>query len=236
MSVAQPAKLDHAAASPSDNERLVDQLANRIGGLGVELADVAGNLQEVAGRVSSQSERFGHLHKTAETMVSANHDIASASRAVQSATTAAVGEITQSRAAVETAVQHIAELIEAVGRIERRLGAVGTALAQVAKVSGSIEAIVKQTNLLALNATIEAARAGAAGRGFAVVAGEVKSLAEAPRQATLLIGNTIRDLDGQVGNLIGARGDAAVRAKGGGDGAQHILSIIAKVQDGFTAV
>ena len=117
MPVAQPAKLEVTAASPADSERLVDQLANRIGGLGVELADVAGNLQEVAGRVTGQSERFGHLQKTAETMVSANHDIATASRAVQTATTAAVGEITQSRAAVETAVQHIAELIEAVGRI-----------------------------------------------------------------------------------------------------------------------
>jgi methyl-accepting chemotaxis protein len=190
MSVAQPKELDRAAAMPSDNERLVDQLANRIGGLGVELADVAGNLQEVAGRVANQSERFGHLQKTAETMVSANHDIASASRAVQSATSAAVGEITQSRDAVERAVQHISELIAAVGRIEHRLGAVGTALAQVAKVSGSIEAIAKQTNLLALNATIEAARAGAAGKGFAVVANEVKSLAEATRQATHLIGDS----------------------------------------------
>jgi methyl-accepting chemotaxis protein len=194
MSIAQPIKLEPAAAIPSASERLVDQLANRIGGLGVELADVAGNLQEVAGRVTSQSERFGHLQATAETMVTANHDIAGASQAVQSATTSAVGEITQSRAVVETAVQHIAELIEAVGRIERRLGAVGTALAQVAKVSGSIEAIAKQTNLLALNATIEAARAGAAGKGFAVVASEVKSLAEATRQATHLIGDTVRDL------------------------------------------
>ncbi|MDB5605777.1 MAG: chemotaxis protein [Bradyrhizobium sp.] len=234
MPVAQPVKLDCAA--PSESERLVDQLANRIGGLGVELADVAGNLREVAGRVSSQSDRFGQLQKTAETMVSANHDIASASRAVQSATSAAVGEITQSRAAVEIAVEHIAELIRAVGRIELRLGSVGTALAQVAKVSGSIEAIAKQTNLLALNATIEAARAGAAGKGFAVVASEVKSLAEATRQATHLIGDTVRDLDGQVGNLIGESGDASLRAKSAGEGAQQIQDIIVRVQDGFTAV
>jgi methyl-accepting chemotaxis protein len=236
MPVTQPATPDGAPAMPSDSERLVDQLANRIGGLGVELADVAGNLQEVAGRVSSQSDRFGHLHKTAETMVSANHNIADASRAVQSATSAAVGEITESRAVVETAVQHIAELIEAVGRIEARLGSVGNALAQVAKVSGSIEAIAKQTNLLALNATIEAARAGAAGKGFAVVASEVKSLAEATRQATRLIGDTVRDLDGQVGNLIGESGDASLRAKSAGEGAQQIQGIIVRVQDGFTAV
>ena len=221
---------------PSDSERLDDQLANRIGGLGVELADVAGNLQEVAGRVSSQAGRFGHLQKTAETMVSANHNIATASRAVQTATSAAVDEITQSRAAVETAVKHIAELIEAVSRIERRLGSVGSALAQVAKVSGSIEAIAKQTNLLALNATIEAARAGAAGKGFAIVASEVKNLAEATRQATHLIGDTVRDLDGQVGNLIGESSDASLRAKSAGDGAQQIQSIIVRVQDGFTAV
>jgi methyl-accepting chemotaxis protein len=235
MPVAQATELDRAAG-PSDSERLVDQLSNRIGGLGVELADVAGNLREVAGRVATQSDRFGHLQQTAETMVSANHNIATASRAVQTATSAAVDEITQSRAAVETAVQHISELIEAVGRIERRLGSVGTALAQVAKVSGSIEAIAKQTNLLALNATIEAARAGAAGKGFAVVASEVKSLAEATRQATHLIGDTVRDLDGQVGNLIGESGDASVRAKSAGEGAQQIQSIIVRVQSGFTSV
>ncbi len=237
MPLTQPSTSECAAvAPPSASERLVDQLANRIGGLGVELADVAGNVQEVASRVAGQAERFGHLQKAAETMVSANHDIASAAQAVQSATSAAVGEITQSRTAVGTAVKHIAELIEAVARIEARLGGVGSALSQVAKVSGSIEAIAKQTNLLALNATIEAARAGAAGRGFAVVASEVKSLAEATRQATQQIADTVRDLNGQIGSLIGESGDASVRAKSAGQGAKQIENIIVRVQEGFTSV
>src|SRR5579863_1653522 len=229
-------KQDDIAADRSDHDRLVDQLAGRIGGLGVELADVAGNLKEVAGRVATQADRFGHLQATAKTMVSANHDIAAASRGVQTATSEAVAEITQSRAVVETAVLHITELISAVGRMESRLGAVSAALAQVAKVSGSIEAIAKQTNLLALNATIEAARAGEAGKGFAIVASEVKNLAEATRQATRQIGDTMRDLDGQVGNLIGESSDASLRANNAGEGAERIKGIIARVQDGFTAV
>ena len=221
---------------PTASERLVDQLATRIGGLGVELADVAGNVQGVAERVSKQSERFGDLRKTAETMVAANHGIADASQAVQSAASAAINNITQSRATVETAVHHIEELVDAVGRMEDRLASVSTALAQVAKVSGSIDAIARQTNLLALNATIEAARAGAAGRGFAVVASEVKNLAEATRQATQLIADTAKGLDSEVTRLIGESGDASLRAKSAGEGARAIQDIIARVQDGFTSV
>jgi len=235
MSATKPAGPE-ISPERSESEELVDQLSNRLGGLGVELADVAGNVQEVASRVSTQSEHFAHLRKTAETMVSANHDIADASRVVQSASSDTVEEINQSRGAVEAAVKHIAELVESVGRIETRLSAVSSALAQVAKVSSSIEAIAKQTNLLALNATIEAARAGDAGRGFAVVASEVKNLAEATRQATHQIGDTVRDLDGQLGNLIGESGEASSRAKTAGEGATQIQTIIARVQDGFTKV
>ncbi len=235
MSAAKPA-VSEGLPERSESERLVDQLSNRIGGLGVELADVASNVQEVANRVSAQSELFMHLQETAETMVSANHNIADASRAVQSASSDAVGDINQSRGAVETAIRHIAALVESVDRIETRLSAVSSALAQVAKVSTSIEAIAKQTNLLALNATIEAARAGSAGRGFAVVASEVKSLAEATRQATHQIGDTMRDLDGQLGNLIGESGEASSRAKTASEGATQIQNIITRVQDGFTKV
>ncbi|UCF53777.1 MAG: methyl-accepting chemotaxis protein, partial [Bradyrhizobium sp.] len=133
----------------------------------------------------------------------------------------------------DTVIAELNELASGVGLSSRDLK---SADERVAKVSGSIEAIAKQTNLLALNATIEAARAGDAGRGFAVVASEVKNLAEATRQATLQISDTVRDLDGQIGNLIGESGDASQRAKSAGDGAQQISGIISRVQQGFASV
>src|SRR5258708_17644608 len=119
MSFVQLAVLD-TQSNRTLAERLIDQLADRIGGLGVELADIAGNVQEVANRVTNQSERFHHLQETAETMVSANHDIASASQAVQSTTSAAVGEIAQSRNAVDAAGSHTSQLRAAAGTDEKR--------------------------------------------------------------------------------------------------------------------
>ncbi len=217
-------------------ERLVDELGNGIGSLGVELADVLGNLHDVADRVSRQSSQFGHLQKTADIMVAANRNIDGAARAVQAVTSNAAVEISESKAVVTTAVQHISELVSAVTRIEQRLGSISEVLSQVGKVSGTIEGIAKQTNLLALNATIEAARAGSAGRGFAIVASEVKSLAEATRQATQQISETVRDLDGEIGHLIGDSGTATLYARHAGEGAGQIQSVIDRVHEGFGSV
>src|SRR4051812_5600619 len=145
MSVVQLAVLD-TGSNRTLAERLIDQLADRIGGLGVELADIAGNVQEVASRVANQSERFHHLQETAETMVSANHDIANASQAVQTTTSAAVGEIAQSRGAVDAAVSHISAIGSAGERVEARLRAGGSAVGQMAKMSGSIPATAQENN------------------------------------------------------------------------------------------
>jgi methyl-accepting chemotaxis protein len=113
---------------------------------------------------------------------------------------------------------------------------VSTVLAEVAKVSGSIEAIARQTNLLALNATIEAARAGEAGRGFAVVANEVKNLAAATRTATLRIGDTVRSLGAEVSLLIDESGTASQHAKEAGEGAGQIRQVMGRVHQDFSAM
>jgi methyl-accepting chemotaxis protein len=219
-----------------DAVRLVGDLSDRIGSLGVETADIAGNLEDVTNRVSRQSEQFRKLQQTAKTMVAANRDIDSAARAAQAAASSAGGEVAESRTTVASATRHIAELTTAVERMESRLESFQTVLKQVAGVSSTIEAIAKQTNLLALNATIEAARAGDAGRGFAVVASEVKNLAEETRKATSQIGDIVRDLTKEIGSLIQDSETASKHAQEAGEGAEAMHGVIERVHGGFATV
>ncbi|HYM31765.1 MAG TPA: methyl-accepting chemotaxis protein [Candidatus Cybelea sp.] len=236
MSTAETARAVPPSDAASDAARLIAELSDRIGSLGVEVADVAGHLRQIAGRATEQSESVKSLSRAANAMLVSNRAIDAASRQTQTAAAAAVAEIARSHATVQGSVRHIGELIEAVHRIKDRLGAVDTVLKQVGGISTTIETIAKQTNLLALNATIEAARAGAAGRGFAVVAGEVKNLAEETRKATRQIADTVRDLTSRVGALIQESGAASAHARQASEGTDKIENVITSVQDGFAAV
>jgi methyl-accepting chemotaxis protein len=219
-----------------DSDRVVAKLASRIGSLSVEVADIAGNLEEVTRRIAEQAEQFRELQQTAQTMVVGNHSIDRASRKAQEAASAAGTEIAESRALIGGAVQNISRLNASVTRIEDRLGSFGPVLKQIASVSTAIETIAKQTRLLSLNAGIEAARAGEAGRGFAVVAAEVKTLAEETRAATERIGTIVRALAGQIEGLIGESSAAAKHATEATQATEKVNGVIVRAHDAFTTV
>jgi len=219
-----------------DRDHLVAELANRVGSLGVELADVAGNLEEVTNRLANQSEQFKELQHAAQTMVGGNREIDRAAKETQRAASTAGTEIAESRSLIGGAAQHIGDLTAAVGHIEERLGSFSTLLRQIGGVATAIERIAKQTRLLSLNAGIEAARAGEAGRGFAVVAGEVKSLAEETRAATDRIGDIVRALGNQIEGLISESGEATRHAAHAGTGAEKVKGVIIRAHEAFNIV
>jgi methyl-accepting chemotaxis protein len=215
---------------------LIAELASRIGNLGVEVADIAGNLDEVTGRAAGQAAQFKELLDQAQTMVVGNREIDRAARKTQGTASTTGAEIAESRVLIGNAVEHIAHLTAAVGHIEERLGSFSTLLKQVGEVAATIETIAKHTRLLALNAAVEAARAGEAGRGFAVVATEVKNLAEGTRKATEEIGTIVRNLGEQIGGLVSESNDATQHAGQASKGAQTVQGVITRADEAFTTV
>ncbi len=197
-----------------DLPRLIGAVATQAGKLGVEVADVAGAIDQVSARVTAQADAFGTMRNAAATMLASNRNVASAAGQVEGVAVRAHQEMTESRRILDEALRSITSLAEIVAQIRVDAEGLGAALQSVGKVAANINTIARQTNLLALNATIEAARAGEAGKGFAVVASEVKALARSTAEATAQIETTLAELGRSAGRVIerSTQGEQQARA------------------------
>ncbi|MBA1145597.1 methyl-accepting chemotaxis protein [Ectothiorhodospiraceae bacterium WFHF3C12] len=191
---------------------VIQQVSERTSRLGVELVDIAGDVDAVNKRVNRQAEAFERLRGIAESMSEANKTVDESVRNAQSVAAAASEDVQTSRDATERSIEDIRHLAERVSGMESKLGSLEDALERVRKVANGIAGIAKQTNLLALNATIEASRAGEAGRGFGVVAEEVKQLAKQTADATADINSTLEGLSDQVRGIIDQGGESTQQA------------------------
>jgi methyl-accepting chemotaxis protein len=211
------------------NSNILTEVAVEAGSLGVELADVAGYIDEIAATLQGQVGHLGETRQATEELAAANADAARAAEEAKTLAGKVAGEMSASRDQVDRAMGDISALVGAAREIATDLGGLQTALERIGKVAKQIDAIARQTNLLALNATIEAARAGEAGKGFAVVAGEVKALARQTAEATAEIGATLTELGQQAKRLIGRSEESQSRAQSAETGAAAIGGVIGTI-------
>jgi methyl-accepting chemotaxis protein len=106
--------------------------------------------------------------------------------------------------AMKTMMDNVRQVATVVIQSADKISALGKSSEQIGEIVEVIDEIADQTNLLALNAAIEAARAGEQGRGFAVVADEVRKLAERTQKATKEISATIRIIQRDTNEAVGA--------------------------------
>jgi methyl-accepting chemotaxis protein len=200
-------------ANRTADTAVIADVAKQAGVLGVEIADVAGYVDDVSGRVKAQAGLFKDLRSAAVELSGSNEKIAAVAGEAANVTSAASKEMESSRAKVNESLGQIGKLVEVAAGFAQDIEGLRGALERVGMVAQGIEAIARQTNLLALNATIEAARAGEAGKGFAVVAGEVKALAGQTSKATAEIDATLKTLTERTQKLLAQSGEAMKRAE-----------------------
>jgi methyl-accepting chemotaxis protein len=169
---------DERRLAAADKQASLIRMAERIE------ADTGTAMELIGQRTAKMATTADEMHASAgRTGDSAKSAAAAAMQALANARTVASaaehlaasikeigGQVGQSAASVNRAVEAGRATRSTIEALNEKVGRIGT----VADMIGDIAA---KTNLLALNATIEAARAGDAGKGFAVVASEVKQLA-----------------------------------------------------------
>lgn len=199
-------------------EHVLAPIGERVGRLGVAIADIVGLIADLGedGQLQSESTRrvieaaremsaaTATLDKVmTETLVAA-HD----TREVIGKSAEILGAVVQSSARTMSALGEGAlEVRDTLATVEETTGRVNAA-------SASIGQIARETKLLALNASVEAARAGEAGAGFAIIAQAVKTLADQ-------IHGFSGEITTQLASMKVALGELRTRAQANADAAQE---------------
>lgn len=197
----------------SDIDVFVNQVLKRVESLGLEVADVMGNLEVIVDYVREQKDAFDQLFDYVQSLSTSVENIDNAGNTTRQTTAGVAQKASESRSTIKTAIDSIGYLSDSVTDVGSKLESIESDLTKVTTMTSNIDGIAMQTNLLALNATIEAARAGEAGRGFAVVAGEVKILAMETGDATGKIDDAIGNLNGSLNTLRQSTDATVITAK-----------------------
>lgn len=192
--------------SSDDRDAAVRGIAQRIGSLGVDIADIAGDVADVSQRIERQADAFHGLSAATRQLQQSNAAIgeicAEAQTSADKVRAGLAGSTLAIREGLSRARSNVDTLAAAATEVSGTLEEVTRTIARVQEASAAIQSISVQTQLLALNAGVEAARAGEAGKGFAVVADAVKQLADQTSNVTKDIKQRLDQLARTVNDLV----------------------------------
>lgn len=169
-------------SAPPQSKHAAAEIGERGSRLGIEIADIAGIIEDLGALGDEQIERLRAVVASVRGTSTTNALLAQSmheARGSAEQTRKVLSDSSQSVAtALTTAIENLQQLSEGVFGFVSSLEKVRATIAEVQKASAAMRTFIQETQMLALNAGVEAARAGTAGRGFAIIGARVKSLAD----------------------------------------------------------
>lgn len=195
----------------------LSDIGERSGRLGVEIADMAGVIGDLAALGQVQLERARGAVAAARQLAHTNGVLAETMQNAKASAQATQATLSESADTIEGTLARTIEKIALLGdralAVKASIEQVGETIGAVQDASVAIQRIAQETQMLALNAGIEAARAGASGRGFAIIAEAVKSLADQIRVSTATNQKHLEALAGTLKGLFAQADDNATLAQ-----------------------
>lgn len=201
-----------AKAQDTSRNKVITDVANRVGKLSISIAEVLGDINETSDQLQDQSDSLHGIASAVVEMEGQSKSVLSSATNAVKITHDAEDRVAQTSTRLRNIVSDVTNLIDTFTQVFEQLSELETTLKQVGKISQEVDSIARKTNLLSLNASIEAARAGEHGRGFMVVAQEVKNLSDMTGVATGEIEESIGTLSKELTHLLGTARTAVTTA------------------------
>ena len=141
-----------------NNVETYGEIAQHTGNLGIEICDIAGEINEVSGRLKQQNELCVDLRQATKSVLDDNQEIVRATDHALTVSKETSNQFSSFSDNLAVSVKSIGLLVGKVEGIEEEIEKVATAVAEVRKIAHGISEIAQQSHLLSVNAAIEAAR------------------------------------------------------------------------------